>query len=91
MKLCFWLHPSRISYAKYGVITFFTPIFPAKQKEIRAEEEKEAFPTSICPSNTGRWTLIFGFPEHKPFLPAFGVVQTSVRKHFSFGNAAEVI
>ena len=46
-----------------GVITFFTPIFPAKQKEIRAGEEKEAFPTRICPSNTGRWTLIFGFPE----------------------------
>jgi hypothetical protein len=42
---------------EFGVITFFRTIFPAKQKEIRAGEEKEAFPTRICPSNTGRWTF----------------------------------
>jgi hypothetical protein len=65
-------------------MTLFTPIFPAKQKEIRAGEEKEAFPTRLCPSNTGRWTLIFGF-QNKPFLPAFGLAQTSITAAFHIG------
>jgi hypothetical protein len=41
----------------------FPSLFSAKQKEIRAGDEKEAFPTKMCQSNTERWTLIFGFPE----------------------------
>jgi hypothetical protein len=34
-----------------GVPTFFPPKIPAKQKEIRAEPEKEAYPTKNGPSN----------------------------------------
>ncbi len=58
-----------------GAITFFTPIFPAMQKEIRAEDEKEASPTRIVQATPGDGlsSLVF---QNKPFLPAFGVVQT---------------
>jgi hypothetical protein len=49
---------------RYWGHNIFSYHFPwLAQKEIRAGEEKEAFPTRMYPSNTGRWTLIFGFPE----------------------------
>jgi hypothetical protein len=88
--MIWWQEANKTTVVHVGVITFFRPIFPAKQKEIRAGEEKEAFPPKICPSNTGRWTLIFGFPEQ--------TVSPSVRsgadvheEALFFGNAAEVI
>ncbi len=45
------------------IITFFTPIFPAKQKEIRAEDENEACPARICPNNAGKSAPVSRFSE----------------------------
>jgi hypothetical protein len=45
----------RIIHHRVGqCLTFFRTIFPAKQKAIRAGEEKEAFLPRMCPSNTER-------------------------------------
>jgi len=51
------------AFAQAGVITFFTPIFPAKQKAIRAEDEKEAWSARICPGNAGKSTPVSRFPK----------------------------
>jgi hypothetical protein len=52
-----------------GVITFFPPIFPAKQKGICAEREKEACPARNGPSNAEQSTPVSRFPE-QTFAPS---------------------
>jgi hypothetical protein len=55
------------------------------------QERKKKHSQTGCVQATpgdGLSSLVF---QNKPFLSAFGVVQTSMRKHFFFGNAAEGI
>jgi hypothetical protein len=51
---------------RFGVITFFTPIFLAKQQEIRAEDEKETFPARIGLSHARKLVPVSRFLE-QPF------------------------
>jgi hypothetical protein len=80
-----------IIWTDIGVITFFRTIFPGSRRKKFVQERKNRHSQPGCVQVTpgdGLSSLVF---QSKPFLSAFEVVQTSIRKHFFFGNAAEVI
>jgi len=78
------LHPDN------GVITFFRTIFPAKQKEIRVEDEKEACPARLCPSKAGKSAPVSRlFSRTNVCSQLSEWYKRSMSKHFFAENAAE--